>query len=363
MSTVTPEELIAQTEELTRLVAASFPVEDIWFDGDRPAFVIRRPPDVRPALAALRQRLAPLRLLPALRRRRGKDLVVLLPEPPPLRIRWQLNLLLFIATLGTTFWAGYQQAAFLVREGYLRNAVDGALAFSLPLMAILLTHEMGHKVTSVIRGIRASLPYFIPLPPLPTVLPIGTLGAVIVTRSPAPDRNGLMDLGASGPLAGFLVAIPVLIYGIRHSFVLEALAGPLVSIPDPLLVRWLTALLLHPPDGAIILGHPTYWAGWIGLLVTSLNLLPASMLDGGHAIRAALGPERHRVISYLAVAVALALGYIPMAILILLFNPRGHPGPLDDLTPLSRTRLLVGLVLVAIFAVSAVPLWAVRVQP
>ncbi len=363
MSTVTPEELIAQTEELTRLVAASFPVEDIWFDGDRPAFVIRRPPDVRPALAALRQRLAPWRLLPALRRRRGKDLVVLLPEPPPLRTRWEINLLLFIATLATTFYAGYQQAAFLVRDGLMRNAISAALAFSLPLMAILFTHEMGHKVVSVIRGIRASLPYFIPMPPLPTALPIGTLGAVIVTRSPAPDRNGLMDLGASGPLAGFLVAIPVLIYGIKHSFVLKALSGPLVSIPDPLLVQWLSALLLHPPEGSIIVGHPTYWAGWIGLLVTSLNLLPASMLDGGHAVRAALGPERHRVISYLAVAVALALGYVPMAILILLFNPRGHPGPLDDLTPLSRSRIIVGLLLIVIFLVSAVPLWAVRPIP
>jgi membrane-associated protease RseP (regulator of RpoE activity) len=172
-----------------------------------------------------------------------------------------------------------------------------------------------------------------------------------------------MDLGASGPIAGFLVAIPVLIYGIRHSFVVMALAGPVVSFPDPLLVRWLTTLLLQPAQGAFVLGHPTYWAGWIGLLVTSLNLLPASMLDAGHAVRAALGTERHRVVSYLAVALALALGYVPMAILILLFNPRGHPGPLDDLTPLTRSRQLVGLVLAAIFVVSAVPLWAVRVQP
>jgi membrane-associated protease RseP (regulator of RpoE activity) len=363
VSVTLPEELSAQVQELARLVAASFPVEDILFEGERPAFVIRRPPDVRSAFAALRRRLQPMRLVPALRRRRGRDVVILLPEPPPLRTRWGVNLLLLLATLGTTFYAGYQQATFLVREGLMGDATSAALAFSLPLMAILLTHEMGHKVASMLRGIRASLPYFIPMPPLPTVLPIGTLGAVILTRSPAPDRNGLMDLGASGPLAGFLVAIPVLVYGIKHSFVLQALSGPLVSIPDPLLVQWLSRVLLDAPEGSIILGHPTYWAGWIGLLVTSLNLLPASMLDGGHAVRAALGPERHRVISYVAVAVALALGYVPMAILILFFNSRGHPGPLDDLTPLAPSRVLMGWLLVGIFVVSAVPLWAVRPVP
>ncbi len=375
MSTTTPEQLIAQAEELTRIVAVSFPVEGVLFDGDRPAFVIRRPPDVRPAFAALRKRLAPLGLVPALRHRRARrgrrdqrdqpaqDLVVLLPEPPPLRTRWGINLLLFMATIGTTFYAGYQQAAFLVRGGLMHNAISAAVAFSLPLMAILFTHEMGHKVASVVRGIRASLPYFIPMVPLSSVLPIGTLGAVIVTRSPAPDRNGLMDLGASGPLAGFLVAIPVLIYGITHSFVLRSVSGPLVSIPDPLLVQGLSRLLLHTPEGSIVVGHPTYWAGWIGLLVTSLNLLPASMLDGGHAVRAALGAERHRVISYVAVAVALALGYIPMAILIAIFTMRGHPGPLDDLTPLSPSRRIVGFLLIAVFVLSAVPLWAVRMIP
>jgi len=362
MTVAPPTDLLLQIEELRRIVAASFPVEDVWFEGDRPAFVIRLPADVRPGFAALRRRLEPLRLMPALRRRGGTDQVILVPAPPPLRARWEVNLLLFLATLGTTFYGGYIQAEGLVRAGLLRDAVGGALAFSLPLMAILLTHEMGHKVASMLRGIKASLPYFIPFLPLPPI-PVGTMGAVIVTRSPAPDRNSLMDLGASGPLAGFLVAVPVLVYGITHSFVLRPLAGPLVSIPDPLLVRWLGDLLLRPAEGMVIIGHPTYWAGWIGLLVTSLNLLPASMLDGGHAVRAALGAQRHRVVSYLAVAVAIALGYVPMAVLILLFSTRGHPGPLDDVTPLSASRILMGLVLLAVFIVSAVPLWAVRVTP
>ena len=353
----TPTDLLWRVEEIRGLIEASFPVQGVWFDGGRPAFTIQRPRDVRPAFTALRARLEPLGYLPALRRRRGADLVVLLPAPPPLRSRWEVNLALFLVTVGTTFVAGYLQAASLVRGGLLNSTVWGALAFSFPLMAILLTHEMGHKVASLMRGVRASLPYFIPMVP-----PVGTMGAVIVTRSPAPDRDSLMDLGASGPLAGFLVAIPILIYGIRHSFVLSPLAGPFISFPDPLLVRWLTALLLRPPEGMVVLGHPMFWAGWYGLLVTSLNLLPASMLDGGHAVRAAFGPERHRQISYLGIALALAFGYLPMAVLIYLFIRRGHPGPLDDLTPLSPFRAVVGLALIALFAVSAVPLWVIWLQ-
>lgn len=345
-------DLIWRVEEFRGLIEPSFPVEDVWFDGGRPVFAVRRPPDLRGALAALRARLEPLGLLPALRRRRGADLIVLLPAAPPLRARWEVNLLLFLATLATTFYAGYVQAVPLVADGYLRSATGGALAFSIPLMVILFTHEMAHLAVALARGIRASLPYFIPMVP-----PLGTMGAFIFTRSPAPDRDSLMDLGASGPLAGFLVAVPVLVYGIRQSFVLTSVTGPLVSFPDPLLVRWLTTFLLHPAPDAVILGHPTFWAGWFGLLVTSLNLLPGAMLDGGHAVRAALGPRRHRTVSYLAVGLAVALGYLPMAALIFLFISRGHPGPLDDLTPLSPSRVAVALMLVVVFIVSAVPLW------
>ena len=350
----TPTDLLWRVEEIRHLISRHFPVQDVWFDGGRPAFTIQRPRDVRPGFAALRAQLEPMGYLPALRRRRGVDLVVLLSAPPPLRTRWEVNLALFVATLGTTFYAGYLQVLPLVRGGLLESAIGGALAFALPLVAILLTHEMGHKVASLARGIRASLPYFIPMVP-----PVGTMGALIVTRSPAPDRDSLMDLGASGPLAGFLVAIPILIYGIRHSFVLEPLAGTFISFPDPLLVRWLTTLLLRVPEGMVVLGHPMFWAGWYGLLVTSLNLLPASMLDGGHAVRAAFGPVRHRQISFLGILIALAFGYLPMAVLIYLFIPRGHPGPLDDLTPLSPSRVVVALALVALFVLSAVPLWTI----
>jgi membrane-associated protease RseP (regulator of RpoE activity) len=146
------------------------------------------------------------------------------------------------------------------------------------------------------------------------------------------------------------------------SFVLSpsAMAGQtLVNYPDPLLVQWLTQLLVHPQSGQVLLMHPILYAGWIGLLVTSLNLLPASMLDGGHVVRALFGARWHRIISWVAVAAAVALRYWLMAALLVLLMTgmrRTHPGPLDDVSPVSPSRLVIGLVLVAIFVVSVVRL-------
>jgi membrane-associated protease RseP (regulator of RpoE activity) len=164
-----------------------------------------------------------------------------------------------------------------------------------------------------------------------------------------------MDLGASGPIAGFLAAIPVLIYGVSQSFVVSPAGLQNVSsIPDPLLIRWLVELILRPPGDMLVLGHPVLFAGWIGLIVTSINLLPAGMLDGGHAVRAAFGPRIHSILSVVGVALAVIMGFYPMAILIILLMRRGHVGPLDDLSPLSPTRRLIGVALVAIFVLSAV---------
>ncbi|MDQ7829861.1 MAG: site-2 protease family protein [Armatimonadota bacterium] len=346
-------ELLWRIDEIRGLIDPYLPVRDVWFDGGRPAFAVDHPGDLRLRFEAVRRVLEPLGLLPALRRRRDTTLLLVLPAPAVPPVRYGLHLLLFLATLATTLAAGYLQALPLVEAGYLRDALTGAAAYAVPLMAILLTHEMGHKVAAARRGVQASLPYFIPMIP-----PVGTMGAVIVTRRPAPDRDSLMDLGASGPIAGFLLCLPVLAYGIRHSYLVPPLGEGYISFPDPLLVRWLTEWLLRPPEGLVVLGHPAFWAGWYGLLVTSLNLLPASMLDGGHAVRAALGPERHRLVSYGGVVLALALGYLPMAVLIWLFLARGHPGPLDDVTPLSPGRVVLGLVLILIFLVSTVPLWS-----
>lgn len=340
-------------EEFEQVIGEYFQVTGVQFDGGRPAYAVVVPRDSRERFLQLLRRLEPMGYLPLLRRRDGQEFIVLMPRPPKGAWRWTVNVALFAATLLTTFLAGYYNTLPLVEAGYLRSAIGGGLAFSLSLMAILATHEMGHKVLSVIRGVDSSLPYFIPMAP-----PLGTMGAVIMTRTPAPNRDTLIDVGAAGPIAGFLVSIPILIIGITHSFVISPAGFQGINLPDPLLLRLLIRVLLHPPENAVVLGHPVLFAGWIGLLVTSLNLLPASMLDGGHAVRALFGAQVHRVLSWLAVAVSAALGYWLMALLILVLIRRGHPGPLDDVSPASPLRIGIGLVLLAIFILSAVPLRA-----
>lgn len=347
-------EWLWRIEEFRSVVERYFPVDEVWYDGGRPVFAVRVPDDSKERFLQLRRHLEPMGYLPLLRRRNGTTVLGLTPRPPRGQWRWPVNLALFVATLGTTFIAGFLNTRVFVTGGYLHSAVAGGLAFSLSLLVILVTHEMGHKIVSIVRGTDASLPYFIPMVP-----PIGTMGAVIVTRTPAPNRDALMELGASGPIAGFLVAIPVLIIGIKLSFFMRPadLAGAyVVNLPDPLLVQLLTRLLLHPPAGTVPVTHPVLFAGWIGLLVTSINLLPGGMLDGGHAIRALFGARVHRMLSWAAVVVAAVLGYWPMAILILVLNRRGHPGPLDDVSPASPSRIVLGVVLLAVFILSAVRL-------
>ncbi len=336
-------------------------------EGPQPVFLLPAVGGIRERFLELQRRLAPLGLLPLLRRQGDQTALILVPKPPPGQWKWQVNALLFLATVATTFLSGLQTAEGLrglcqelqaqIRLDCAITPIGGGLTFSAALLLILLAHEMGHKLVAVRRGIDASLPYFIPMVPL-APLP-GTMGAVIVTRTPAPNRDSLMDLGASGPIAGFLVAIPVLIYGVLRSPVVpEELVRrfALTNYPDPLLIRWMIQVLLNPPPGSVVLGHPVLFAGWFGLVVTSINLLPAGMLDGGHAVRAVFDARVHRVLSYVGAALAALIGAYPMAILILLLTRRGHPGPLDDLSPLSPSRRLVGILLIAIFALSVVSL-------
>jgi hypothetical protein len=340
-------------ERALEVVARVFPeATPAIGDGPHPVLALPSADGVRDRFLDVHRRLSPLGWLPMLRRRAGRPVLILVPKPPPGRWAWQTSLLLMLATMAATFYAGYEQSRSLVALGFLNSAVAGGIAYSASVLLILGAHEMGHKLVAVRRGIDASLPYFLPMIP-----PFGTMGAVIVTRTPAPNRDSLMDLGASGPIAGFVAALPVLVYGVRHSFLIEASRiAEFSTIPDPLLIRGLIRLLLDPPPTMAVLGHPALFAGWLGLVVTSINLLPASMLDGGHAVRAALGPQAHMVLSYVGVGLAAVMGFYPMAILIALMLRRGHPGPLDDLSPLSPSRRVVAVVLVAVFAASAVVL-------
>jgi membrane-associated protease RseP (regulator of RpoE activity) len=181
----------------------------------------------------------------------------------------------------------------LAHPDRVRPISDG-LSFSMPLLAILLCHELGHYFVARLHGVPASLPYFIPLPPIVGLF--GTMGAVINMREITSDRRKLIDIGAAGPLAGLVVAIPVLIYGLEHSTVQPVAQGwqegnSLLYALLKLVVKgqWL------PGNGFDVNLHPTAFAGWAGLFVTMLNLLPFGQLDGGHVLTAAFGSRWSRV--------------------------------------------------------------------
>lgn len=193
------------------------------------------------------------------------------------------NAVLFLLTVLSTFYVG---AELVAEHGSpLRGWV-----FAVPLLAILVTHEFGHWIQAKRHRVEASLPYFLPLP-LP---PLGTLGAVIAMRGRIKTRNALLDIGASGPLAGIVVAIPVLIIGLKLSTI-EPIRPDSLEEGQSLLYLLMKRVVLGPiPAGHDVFLHPTAFAGWAGLFMTMLNLLPIGQLDGGHVAYALFGPRQDR---------------------------------------------------------------------
>lgn len=275
-----------------------------------------------------------------------------------------LNLVLFFATLGSTFLAGYFLSLPLVKVGMITNSWLGAVAFCLGVMGIIGAHEFGHKFMADKRGIEATFPYFIPAPTF-----LGTFGALIKIKSRPQNKNLLFDVGAAGPIAGFLVLLPVTVLGIIWStpFSVDALPQGTMVLPDPLLFRALQKLLLDLPEQTSLLLHPLAFAGWVGMLVTMLNLMPVGVLDGGHISRALFGDRilfhifslkitLHRLISFTGAVVTAILGYWPMAVLMFFFGAAGHPGPANDKLPLTKGRKILGISLFFLLIICAAPI-------
>lgn len=215
-------------------------------------------------------------------------------DPPPRPLTWRTNLVLFVATVLSMFLTGaaYSRA---IPEGSgllgLVRTLPHGWRFAVPLLAILLTHEFGHFFAARYHRVDASLPYFIPLPLLS---PFGTMGAIISMRGRIRSRNALLDIGASGPLAGLCVAIPVLVVGLMGSPV-EAISSPGIQEGQSLLYIALKRVILGPiPPGHDVFLNPVAFAGWSGLFVTALNLIPIGQLDGGHIAYALFGPRQNR---------------------------------------------------------------------
>ncbi len=267
-----------------------------------------------------------------------------------------LHGLLLVATVATTTIAG---ALFEGVDPFAGIAVlAGGLPFSLAFLAILLVHESGHYVMCRLHGVSASLPYFLPAPPV--IFPLGTFGAFIRIRSRFPDRRALFDIGAGGPWAGFVVALVALVFGLSRSTVLPApVTGGALELGDSLLTAFLTRVVLDADPSTVVL-HPVAFAGWLGMLVTSINLLPAGQLDGGHVLYAAFR-RRARFVPFLIVAALVWLGWtgwsgwLLWAVLITVLVGLRHPPTLDDPRPLGAARTVGAFMSLVLFAVTFVP--------
>jgi membrane-associated protease RseP (regulator of RpoE activity) len=264
-----------------------------------------------------------------------------------------IHVVLFLLTLLTTTMAGSFQAGLNPLTDP-RLLVHG-LPFSATLMAILLVHEMGHFLVSRLHGVEATPPYFIPGPPFL----IGTFGAFIRMRTPT-NRRALFDVGAAGPWAGFLLAIPAVVVGLRLSEVAPLPVEPKgLLLGDSLTFAALTRLTLgvSPAEVAITL-HPIALAGWFGLFVTFLNLLPVGQLDGGHVVYALVG-RRHRWVARLGLAAIVGLaffgwvGWVVWAVLVTVIGV-DHPPTIDD-TPLDPRRRLGAWLTLALLAATFMP--------
>lgn len=248
------------------------------------------------------------------------------PAPPPVRRQTILPWLLFLITCRTTY------------------AAHG-LEFAVPLMLILVAHEMGHFFQARRYGVPASYPYFIPMP----YSIIGTMGAVIGMRAHVGDRKALFDIAITGPLAGLVPALICCVVGLRVSTVIEPSGqGQALMLGEPLLFQWLSYWVVGPLGATQDIAlHPIAFAGWVGIFITALNLIPIGQLDGGHILYSLLRNKAQAVAStllFVATGVVVLAGYwgwMLMIVLLIMMGPK-HPPTANDDVPLGYARLVLG---------------------
>jgi membrane-associated protease RseP (regulator of RpoE activity) len=296
---------------------------------------------------------------------------VLIP-PTPYRVRreplWRYVFLFALTVLSTTQAGGLHYASFTTAFSEqipripLATLLLHGLWYSLSILAILGCHELGHYFACLYYRVDASRPYFLPMPFLLT----GTLGAFIRIRAPIPGKRALFDIGIAGPIAGFLVAVPVLLIGMHMSNVVKVPAdfrGEVFELGEPLLFKaaeWLTFGSI--PNGYSVNMHPMAFAAWFGMLATALNLFPIGQLDGGHISYAVFG-RRSTAVTMIMVPCLIGLSFVSSSWVVwtvltvgmlLLFGPR-HPRVVDEEIPLDRSRLWLAAFALLMFVLCFTP--------
>ncbi|HMA83996.1 MAG TPA: site-2 protease family protein [Candidatus Thermoplasmatota archaeon] len=313
----------------------------------------------------LRKNLDNKGYIPLYRHDHGEDVIYIIKKPDQKQKPFWVNIALLVATIITTLLTGsllelgygdLQSVPQILDVFQPQNLLAGALFFSLPLISILFIHEMGHYYFSKKHHLQTSFPFFLPVPPILPGFNIGTFGALISSGDPMPDKKTLFDVGISGPIAGFIVAVPVTIIGLVTSEIVpfSNLPAGETILGTSLLFSILSTVFLSIPEGFAIDLNSIAFAGWIGLLITSINLLPAGQLDGGHIFRAVLG-DKQKYAGWLAVIIMVFTGWWFFAFIILLLIGVKHPPPLNDESELDFTRKLLFFVAVAILLLCFIP--------
>lgn len=364
-------ELVANVLVIEDEAPAELPPLTPWGDAQPVArFAGRLLLDSEKAYDRLDNQLAPLNLVALFREENRRHVIIVLAGRINPRPRtWWPNLLLFIATavsvllVGTSLALSEISAVDPARAAALVQQLPAQLWRGLPyaasILLILGAHELGHYFAARHHKLAVTLPYFIPLP---FFSPFGTLGAFIQLRQPMRNRKVLLDVGAAGPLAGLLFAVPILFIGLSTARVGPIMPGGLFE-GDSLLYALAKTVVFGrylPADGVdvYITSSQLAWAGWTGLLVSALNLIPIGQLDGGHIIYSLIG-ERARWLYYPLMAVMAGLVLVTnvwlLWLLLLLLFGRVYATPLDMITPLDRPRRLVAIASLVILLLIFVP--------
>ena len=304
---------------------------------------------------------------PLFRREKGMDVIFAIPgslSSPPSKQRPWVAGALFLMTLVSVLFAGAAMGQLPRREFLTLRGLLRGWPFALSLLSILAAHELGHYFVARHFGTPVSLPYFIPMP----LNFLGTMGAVINMQGPPRNRLQLLAIGAAGPLAGLALAVPILILGLSLSEVRRIPWGTVFIEGNSLLYILLKFLIFGrylPSGGMDVFLHPVAFAGWAGLMVTGVNLIPVGQLDGGHIIYALLG-RRVRWLNWIIIAALAALGFVWQgwflwAALLFLFSQR-RTLLLDEITDLDTPRQLLAVLMILLFLLTFVPI-PMRIGP
>ncbi len=360
--------------EVDGLVESLFVVEDRFMDREMPNYIVSQRGEgdkqliMKSSFRSLADGLRKLGFLAEFRWIVGRYYVTLSPRAPEKARNKVRNMLLFAGTVVTVFVDGYLRSNNPVLTQSLMMGTPvflNALVFTLGILLVFGVHEMGHKLASERRGVRASWPFFIPAPPGMG----GTFGAVISQDEPPTNRDDLFDLGIAGPVFGFIASMVVGVAGVMLSYTVPvsqvaqwAVTYPEIrfqQIPMPIALQFVSNAIRPTVEGSVLVLHPLAFASWVGFLVTFVNLIPSWQLDGGHVIRALFGRETHKIISITGVFLLMISGYVIMAVIIAFFLMREggeSMAPLDDVSPTSFSRKLGLIAYIVLMGMSLIVL-------